>query len=1188
MLSRALNFFALHVAICSCALAQDPVWQSKVINTLTPGHAVEVDVDVAGAKELFLVVRDGGDTFTADWADWAEPRLILDSGDKRLTELKWKSASADWGQVRINQNADGGPLRIDGKVVEYGIGVHANSVVAFDLPAGVKRFKARAGIDNGGSDQGASSSVQFLVFTTKPGAKYLQPSGGTPGGSRDPQDAVSGLDVAEGLEATLFASEASGLLSPTNIDIDHLGRVWVCEVVNYRGRLGERAEGDRILILEDLNSDGVADKQHVFYQGREVDSAMGICVLPTATGKGTKVIISCAPHVWIFTDDDGNLRADRKELLFSKVGDPQHDHSTHTFVMGPDGKLYWNMGNTGRHVFDKDGKPVIDVMGREVNERGMPYRQGMAFRCNLDGSEFEVLGYNFRNNYEVTVDSFGTVWQSDNDDDGNQGVRINYVMEGGNFGYTDEMTGAGWQTPRTNIEAEIPRRHWHLNDPGVVPNLVQTGGGSPTGICVYEGTLLPKLYQNQIIHCDAGPNVVRAYPVKNSGAGYSGEMVSILHGARDNWFRPSDVCVAPDGSLIVADWYDPGVGGHRMGDAEKGRLFRVAPPKTAYQIPKLDVSTPDGAADGLKSPNLAARYLARTALLSFANRDAGKTVGILFNRFERDSDPRYRARVLAILSQIPAAREKAISTAISDPNPDLRIAGLRLARQKLPPTDSDKHTQGLVKILATLVGDSSPQVRRECALALRLLKSPVKAELWGKLAVQHDGTDRWYLEALGIGADQDWDNCLAAAAKAAGNPSSEKIVTSPVARDILWRSRGTATPEDLYQILASDDVTEADAPRYLRAFDFLTGPAREAALIKLAFGQFGSPAKTQYVNAEAISRLQRFDLAPNSPELAAMNRVLDGMKGQPSFVQLVGKFNVTNRFPDLLALTQSMPDEQTGVDAVRVLVDKNQKDLLNAALRSTEGTSAVAVATALSHCGSAQVAEILLPLVADQSFALDLRREAIKGASRSRQGAAELIKLAESNTCDESLIPALAAALHSSTFDDVRKSAERLFPLPPGKDSKPLPPLEQLAQMKGNSGSGQKLFASTAKCNTCHVVHGQGKEVGPNLSEIGSKLSRQALYESILFPSAGISHNYESWTFALEDGTSQTGIIVSEDGEKVTLKGSDAIVRTFPVKAIEERSKQTVSLMPADFAKLISQEELVDIVEYLTTLRKPR
>jgi hypothetical protein len=93
-------------------------------------------------------------------------------------------------------------------------------------------------------------------------------------------------------------------------------------------------------------------------------------------------------------------------------------------------------------------KPVIDLDGNEVNSHGKPYRMGMVFRCNLDGSEVETLAWNFRNNYEVCVDSFGTVWQSDNDDDGNKGVRINYVMEYGNFGYTDEMTGAGWGAKR--------------------------------------------------------------------------------------------------------------------------------------------------------------------------------------------------------------------------------------------------------------------------------------------------------------------------------------------------------------------------------------------------------------------------------------------------------------------------------------------------------------------------------------------------------------------------------------------------------------------------------------------------------------------------------------------------------------------------------------------------------------------
>ena len=125
-------------------------------------------------------------------------------------------------------------------------------------------------------------------------------------------------------------------------------------------------------------------------------------------------------------------------------------------------------------------KLVRDQDGDVIDHK--KYKQGMVFRCDPDGSNVECLGHNFRNKYEVAVDSYGSLWQSDNDDDGNRGTRINYVMDYGNYGFTDEMTGAGWQSNRTNIEDSIPFRHWHLNDPGVVPNLLQTGAGSPTGM----------------------------------------------------------------------------------------------------------------------------------------------------------------------------------------------------------------------------------------------------------------------------------------------------------------------------------------------------------------------------------------------------------------------------------------------------------------------------------------------------------------------------------------------------------------------------------------------------------------------------------------------------------------------------------------------------------------------------------
>src|SRR5690242_10666950 len=137
------------IAIPFAARAAEPVkpkFASPVITSQTPGHAVDMDVDIAGAKQLYLVVTDGDDSFACDWSDWAEPRLVGPKGEKKLTELKWRSASSQWGAVHIDRNADGQPMKIDGKPVSYGIGTHANSLIMFDLPPGFTRFKARGGL----------------------------------------------------------------------------------------------------------------------------------------------------------------------------------------------------------------------------------------------------------------------------------------------------------------------------------------------------------------------------------------------------------------------------------------------------------------------------------------------------------------------------------------------------------------------------------------------------------------------------------------------------------------------------------------------------------------------------------------------------------------------------------------------------------------------------------------------------------------------------------------------------------------------------------------------------------------------------------------------------------------------------------------------------------------------------------
>ena len=626
-------------------------------------------------------------------------------------------------------------------------------------------------------------------------------------GKQPPEKAVANLDIGDGLETTLFASEPM-MLSPSSIDIDHLGRVWVCEVVNYRGHRNKRPEGDRILVLEDTSGDGKADKSTVFYQGREIDSVHGVCVL------GNKVIISAGDNVWIMTDEDGDLKADKKAALFTKIGGAQHDHGIHAFSFGPDGKLYFNFGNASRQLADADGKIITDKAGNEVKASRQPYQQGMAFRCDMDGSNVETLGWNFRNNWELCVDSFGTVWQSDNDDDGNKAVRINFVMEFGNYGFRDEFTGKGWRDKRTNIEKEVPLRHWHLNDPGVVPNLLQTGQGSPTGIIVYEGSMLPAGFQNQVIHCDAGPNVTRAYPVKTDGAGYSAEMVNILYGARDKWFRPSDVCVAPDGSLFVADWYDPGVGGHGMRDLDGGRIFRVATPGSKYSVPKIDLSTADGAAKALTNPNGEVRYLAWNAL----HEMGAKAVPALEALWKGDNS-RHRARALWVLGKMEGKGQSVVNAALADADPDIRITGIRLARQL---------ELNLIEAVTKVVRDKSPAVRREASIALRFDGSEKANALWAELAIQHDGTDRWYLEALGIGSDLHADGRFGAWLAKAG-----KKWNSEGGRDIVWRVRSKQAPAYLARIIKDKSLEDHASPRYMRSFDFHNGDEKNKALESL-------------------------------------------------------------------------------------------------------------------------------------------------------------------------------------------------------------------------------------------------------------------------------------------------------------------------------------------------------------------
>lgn len=971
-----------------------------------------------------------------------------------------------------------------------------------------------------------------------------------------PENALRSLTVAEGLAVTPFATEPM-LLNPTNIDVDEKGRVWVTEAYNYRPQINgnpTNPKGDRIVILEDTNGDGRADTSKIFYQGPELDAPLGICVL------GNRVIVSQSPYIWNFYDDNGDGKADRKEIMFQGIGGEQHDHGVHAFTFAADGKLYFNFGNEGKTLKDKNGRTVRDQDGDEIGPK--KYRQGMVFRCNPDGSNVECLADNFRNIYEVAVDSYGSLWQSDNDDDGNRSTRINYVMQYGNYGYTDEMTGAGWQANRTNIEDSIPLRHWHLNDPGVVPNLLQTGAGSPTGMIIYEGSLLPAAFQNGMIHCDAGNNVVRAYPVKKAGAGYTASIVNILKNEKDQWFRPADVCVAPDGSLLVADWYDPGVGGHAAGDQVRGRVYRVAPASAKYTIPQYNYDTPQGAVEALQNPNLSIRHHAWEALQRL-NKAA---VPELEKLWQTSSNPRMRARAFWVLVKMTGDTSY-IQQALKDNDPDIRITGLRAAKE----TGKD-----LLPAITELVNDKDAQVRRECAIALHHNKAAEAGKLWARLATQYNGNDRWYLEALGVGAEDQWDSFFTAFVKEVNDP-----MQNPAYHDLVWRARTDKAIPYLAQLASDNSHGLKDRLRYFRAFDFNTGSQKRKYLLDiLAANSTGDTA----LNKVVLRQLDRDAVATSPVARKALADLVTALRGTREYIELVDRYEIKSENPQLLQIAIAKQGDPVARDAGRLLLKQGGSSLAWNVVNGKDTAQANALLRSLSGVGSKESLDILQSVVLSNKYDTIMRRKAAELVGRSWGGEDRVLQLLKTKKIPSPYVPAIVASVGGAWRGSVRSEAASYLPNNTTTTAVKMPTFEELASLKANAENGKTIF--TRVCATCHMAGTIGNEFGPKLTEIGTKMPKEEILRSILHPSAGIAFNYEGWELKMKDGSVLTGIIASKTESDIELRSPGGNKMNIKRSDVESMKKLKESLMPEGLYQNISSQELADLLEFLKGLQR--
>ncbi len=1051
-----------------------------------------------------------------------------------------------------------------------------------------------------------------------------------------PEESARRVKPADGLEATLWAAEPM-LSNPTNIDVDSRGRVWVTEGLNYRlTRAGNRRfhrieEADRIKILEDTDGDGKADKVTVFAD-RIFPVPMGIAVEERfdRDGKyrGCRVFIGNSPDLLVLEDTDGDDKADRRYPLLTGFGGVDSDHGVHGMVLGFDGKLYFTHGDGCCSVqHDHSERPqnfdVTDKGGRHV----WTDQLANTLRVNRDGTEFEIICDRQRNNYETSLNSFGNIFTSDNDDDGNRGCRVIWAMDGGHYGY---------RTPGSP-------RHWGEEVPGNVPKIVGTGNGSPCGIMVYEGELLPDEYRGAVLEVDAGTRQVNVFPLTRKGAAFRTEYKVFL-GSDDPWFRPVDACSAPDGSVFVADWYDAGVGGHAFSDQTTGRIYRVAPKGHRSPKPSPDLATVPGLIAALKSPNIATADAARRGLIERVTFERGQVpgevaaLGELARPGHRDID---RARavwtaqgiadrgqvpnplpILLLRDRDPRMRELAVRILGRDCRDNGHVA-LTNDQAKTPPRLAEQN----LRLLLPMANDPDAGVRRELILALRNLPTEQVGDALRTLAASWDGQDRWYLEALGLALEKRESDYLSKlfdgslygnldldhsgneghvalppyfpvdrneAYIATGTPD---LPATPLSRTLglAWRLRRREvlplldrvapylhTPEfqqagdDILDRMKDVATAEVVAALAARIDDPLRRNALYTMLARRLAGEWAGARSNPRVLRLIADSLKNPELRPQGIALAAATR--DGR-----YRGILEGFAHDEKLP--------VDVRVAAVEAIGALpITPNRvPEQLVAAARGKGSSDPVAEAAVRAMAQHAGAQGRLADILTARDYPLGLRRETLRGLAGLQDGGHRVLELARTGKLPEDLRGDATTLLYASPVRGVREAAARVLPLPKMASGRPLPPIGELIRSEGDAERGRQVFfrAGTNSCGSCHRVQGRGQWIGPDLSTIGVKYGRDELIRSILSPSAAIGYNFRSVVVALSDGRVITGLPVEEAADRLVLKTAAGERITVPSGSVEERRTSDVSLMPDGLAQAMTERELVDLIAYLSTLRQP-
>jgi quinoprotein glucose dehydrogenase len=1106
------------------------------------------------------------------------------------------------------------------------------------------------------------AAVILVGFVAATGTRPARGADATAAGgeveSAKPQAAVSpeselaaaAIRVPEGFTVAPVASEPQ-LANPVAFCFDPQGRIFVAETHRvHKGvednrhhmdwldddlaartveqrrdfmvrRMGDQignytANSDLVRLLEDRDADGRYEHSSIFstgYDNVEDGAAAGVMWL------GDRLLFTCIPSLWELRDGDGDGQAEHKKSLAEGFGVhvALFGHDMHGLTHGPDGKVYFSIGDRGLEVKTPEGRVLSNP------------DSGAVLRCNADGSDLELFATGLRNPQELAFNEHGDLFTVDNNSDSGDRARLVHIVEG---------MDAGWRMSYQYLPDRGPfnrEKIWHTKNAdqpaSIVPPLTHLSDG-PSGLVRYPGTGMPAGHEGAFFLADfrgaAGSSGVREFWVEPVGATY--------RLAKDAMFAEgilaTDCDFGPDGALYISDWID-GWGGtgkgriHRVlpGDADSAEQRRATQEllKRLAQSEAAELLTLMGHAD------MRVRLAAQRQLVARGELSSTPLV-------QRASTPgdNLLARLHAIwaigeLSESDPTLLDQLAKLCADSEPEVRAQAAKALGRGATADNSLCHAWGAG--LVPLLADASPRVRAFTAISLgKLAHSDALAGLL-KMARENADEDPVLRHAAAVGlAGSQTPESLLAAAQGAGESERLAIAValgrqkSPLAAELLnddaekvrteaaraiWDAPISAAYEPLAEVLPC--VSSSNEPMLRRALaaNAALGAADnlEAAIacgLQSSLGHAMREHAWQLIHdwaapspRDPVHGLWR-PLPPRSQDDAvatlrtALPKILEaGVHGGIGLVVAaeLGVHEAHHPLASIVGNSAYSPELQARAIAALGVADESLlTQVIEAGLKSDEPEVRSAARQLLIQRFPDRAVEQLSQAV--DSATMSERQAALTMLAKlddpgAREVVGDWFTRLEQGGCPPQLQLEVLDAASQSTDSEVQQRYKTYIERNASDD-----PLAQYSSclLGGDAELGRRIFEENTAlaCRRCHSPNAGEKLVGPNLADVGLRLKRRELLESIVKPNAKIADGFQTTVLQLDTGKVVSGILRSENDAHAVLVDPDGKEIVVDAATIEDRF-EGLSAMPEDLVKQMTPRDLRNLVEYLSSLRTP-